>query len=110
MMHFFFLTVQFIYLVYLIGTMHIHVHFCMKIHHVNMPELVKRYYFSSAVPRPVTYKLTNKITIIQHSFTMTTIHIHKNIQQQYKQTKQRFIITMPLYIHHYTTLTVKMYD
>ncbi len=31
----------FIYLlVYLIGTMHIHEHCCIKIHHVNMPELV----------------------------------------------------------------------
>ncbi len=30
----------FILLVYLIGTMHIHEHCCIKIHHVNMPELV----------------------------------------------------------------------
>jgi len=38
----------------------------MIIHHVNMPELVKRYYFSSAVPRPVT-KTTNKKITSSHS-------------------------------------------
>ncbi len=34
------LLFYFYLLVYLIGTMHIHEHCCIKIHHVNMPELV----------------------------------------------------------------------
>ncbi len=44
---------MFVFLVYLIGTMHIHEHCCIKIHHVNMPELVTITTFHPQ-PRQVT--------------------------------------------------------